>query len=112
MPPFSRFVVRLWYPSPATAFLTRWRIHSAAGLHRLPDRWESDAVAARTSLVSRICERLLHPNLFRRRPDHDDVAQLGTTDGCQSDRRNVSHPARQRHGEVRRRGFLVVARNL
>jgi len=39
-------------------------IHSAAGLHGLPDRWESGAVAARTSLLSWCCERLFHPNLF------------------------------------------------
>ena len=31
-------VVGLWYPSPATALLARWRIDCAARLHRLNDR--------------------------------------------------------------------------
>jgi hypothetical protein len=57
-------VVRLWYPSLATTFLARWRIRPAARVHGLPDRWEPGAVAAGTSLFSRICRRLFHPNLF------------------------------------------------
>jgi hypothetical protein len=57
-------VVRLWYPSLATAFLARRRIRPAARLHGLPDGWKSGTVAARTSLLRRICRRLFHPNLF------------------------------------------------
>jgi len=53
-------VVRLRHSSLGTAFLAPRRIHSAARLDGLLWCWESGAIAGRTSLLSRICERLFH----------------------------------------------------
>jgi hypothetical protein len=54
-------VDRLWYSSPAIAFLAPRRIYSAARLDEPRDSLKSGAVAARTSLLSRICGQLFHP---------------------------------------------------
>jgi hypothetical protein len=55
-------VDRLWYSSPAIAFLAPRRIYSAARLDEPRDSLKSGAVAARTSLLSRICGQLFHPS--------------------------------------------------
>ena len=59
MPQLSAFGIR---PLPPH-FLTRRRIHSAAGLRGLPDGGESSAVTVRASLLSWIGERFFHPKL-------------------------------------------------